>query len=81
MIFLGNREDVAQFVGEVLLYLELDYQLITIIPQEKSGVCCVIIAIDMSWEDIVETKARCCSLTRITTSLQNTQGMSYPEEE
>ena len=52
MIFTGNREDVAQFVGDILIIFPSVYRSITITKLENSEACYVNIVTDTLSEDI-----------------------------
>lgn len=73
MKFTGNNLDVARYVADTLTDSRFDLALITITTLAKSEACSVIIATDISLEDIAERKALNCSLRRIDTSPPNTQ--------
>lgn len=72
--FTGNREDVAQFVDDILIDSPLDFRWITITPLATSGVYFVSIATDTSLEDTVSKVA--LSYLRPLTSISqvNTPG-------
>lgn len=67
MKFTGNRVAVALFVADIVMYLEYDFQSITIITQGSSEDYSVQIAIDTSLEDIVKKLAQKHSLQPIST--------------
>jgi len=56
--FLKDKEELALFVGDLLLTLKQDWQWITTIVPVKSGGYCVLIAIDTSLEDDVKDWVR-----------------------
>lgn len=73
IIFSGDSEAVAQFVGEALLFSDFDYQSITITNRAQSEDFYVRIVIDTSLVDTVVKQGLICSLQHISTSPLNTQ--------
>jgi collagenase-like PrtC family protease len=71
--FTGYKQDVALFVEDILTISSLDFQSITIIPLEKSGVCSVNIATDTSSEDTVEKLVQIYLEAPTSISLENIQ--------
>lgn len=51
MRFIGSKKAAAQFVNDILLSLNGDWQSITIINQGLYEGSSVLTAIDISWED------------------------------
>jgi len=64
MQFGGGSLNVAEYVEDLLLNSNLNWQSITIIPQGKYAGCCVTIVTDGSSDVIVEGRANFYSLKR-----------------
>lgn len=77
MFFIGSKKDVARFVSDIVVNLNIAWRSITIIPHGKSEVSCVFVAINSQSEDIVETKAQTYYLRRIRTWPKTVPGGSF----
>lgn len=67
MKFYGSKEDVAEYVVDLLSISNVDWQSITITQREKYAGFCVSIATDTLSGDIALARAKFYSLTLIIT--------------